>query len=326
MMKPTPPITRPISIGLIGYGKQGSQHFESLLPLIKQHRIQICGICDLLQPGTFQNIPFFQDYRDLLAEQKPDAVIITTPNYLHQEIGMAALSAGCDIIKEKPLATSYAEGKELTQRAETLDRLVITAQQRFYSPFFQKVKQLIPELGEILDFSYHFTVNDETNSWYWELAKAGGGSWLNMGWHGITILQWLLGPVTDVQLTWNTGGKRNWVYDTDHSSFARLTINQNTTGHVFFSCIYPKEESLKIVGNNGTILLTREKLKFITSTKVRVYRSFQPTTTAYVRQYQRIFQQLGTREHRMQADLQTLAVISQGIESLNKGGFHAKKN
>src|SRR5579864_2491166 len=43
------------------------------------------------------------DFDQMLREHKPDALIVTAPDYLHAHYAIAAMNAGCDVICEKPV-------------------------------------------------------------------------------------------------------------------------------------------------------------------------------------------------------------------------------
>ena len=63
------------------------------------------------------------DYRELL-KQELDAVFVTSPDFLHEEHGLAALNAGCAVYLEKPMAISI----------EGCDRLLSAAREKNLAP------------------------------------------------------------------------------------------------------------------------------------------------------------------------------------------------
>ncbi|GIW96680.1 MAG: NADH-dependent dehydrogenase [Pirellulaceae bacterium] len=73
----------------------------------------------------------YRDYRDLLAETKPDVVTIGTPDHWHVPIAIAALQAGCDVYCEKPLTLTIDEGKEICRAVKETGRVFqVGTQQR----------------------------------------------------------------------------------------------------------------------------------------------------------------------------------------------------
>ena len=304
-----------LRIALIGYGRQGKTHYQALQPFVRSGIVRICGICDVLPQVQERNVPFFISVHELLSHTTPDLVIITVPNVYHFSIAKEALEFGCDVIKEKPLAITLKEGQELLELASSCGKLVITLQQRFYQPLFQTLTQLLPSIGMVSRFSYLFTVNDKQKSWYWERELSGGGSWLNMGWHCVSVLQWLFGEPKDLSVSWNIGGQREWHYDTDHSALAKLQFAHNISGCVFVSCIYPKEESLRIYGKEGSAVLNRDRLTATLKTGKVVCSTPTPLEESYVEQYKSVFSALYTRSYPAERDYNILKTLCQGSAS-----------
>ena len=60
----------------------------------------------------------FEDYREMLEKVPMDGVIVASPHTVHFEHASAALSAGCHVMVEKPLATTAADARALTALAD----------------------------------------------------------------------------------------------------------------------------------------------------------------------------------------------------------------
>ncbi|MEX2012851.1 MAG: Gfo/Idh/MocA family oxidoreductase [Candidatus Levyibacteriota bacterium] len=307
------------TIGLVGLGNQGKKHLDCILGLQDKKLVKLVGLCDtsIEQLPDSIETPFYVDYRDLYSKTKPDIVVIATPNYLHKQMSVDALNKGMHVIKEKPLAINYLDAYEMLRVSQKTGKLLLTTQQRFYSPLFLKAKNIIPSLGQIVNFSYRFTLNDTTRSWRWDLEKAGGGSWLNMGWHAVAIIQWLIGDVDSIGLTWKVNGKRAWDYKTDHSSFARVVARDNAIGSIFLSCAYPKkEETLKIVFSKGILYLSRDTLKvFARRGKQQNYYSSLDERSIYTAQLEELLKKIRNNNYDQTQDLKTMATIQAGLNS-----------
>jgi len=73
----------------------------------------------------------YRDYRELLAQEKPDIVTIGTPDHWHVPIAIASLRAGCDVYCEKPLTLTIEEGKQICQVVKETGRVFqVGTQQR----------------------------------------------------------------------------------------------------------------------------------------------------------------------------------------------------
>jgi predicted dehydrogenase len=251
-------------------------------------------------------------------------VIVTAPNFLHHQICLAALEAGCDVIKEKPLDITLEGGLKLVNQAKKLGRMIMTTQQRYHSPLFQEAKNLLAYIGRLHHFSYIFTLDDHQQSWYWEREKSGGGSWLNIGWHGISTLSWLLGDITQVALAENSGGKRPWTYTTDHSSLAKLVLDNSVNGTAFFSCVYPKEEQLLIYGSTGRLEINRKQIRLQSPQLQIEMKVAAEEEGVYLKQLHFLLNAWQTHNYNMDRDLKILQVIQAGTNSFSQGGRYEK--
>ena len=100
-----------LRFGLVGYGLWGRHHARA----IANAPGATLGAIACRTPETAEaarrdwpDATVELDYRTLLARGDIDAVDIVVPNDLHEEIGVAALEAGKDVLLEKPLAPTLA--------------------------------------------------------------------------------------------------------------------------------------------------------------------------------------------------------------------------
>ncbi len=147
-----------ITVGLIGKGIMGSGHLRRL---IGDREVQLLGVCDVdrvrredgrklaeetyaaqRSRGDYRGCIAYNDYRELLAREDLDAVVIVTPDHLHTQVAIDAIKANKDVYCEKPVSLTVREGRQLV---ETVGR---------YSRVFQTGTQYrsIPTIREVCDF------------------------------------------------------------------------------------------------------------------------------------------------------------------------------
>lgn len=312
---------KPLKVAIIGFGRQGQSHYLAFKHLETQNLIHIVGICDLNKPVDLpKKTAFFTKYKDLLRYIEIDLVVVSTPNYLHKQICAAALKLGIHVFKEKPLAITYQDGIFLHQLAKEHNCFLITAQQRYHLPAFLKAKELVPQLGQIKRFSYHFSLEDFSHSWYWDITKAGGGVWLNMGWHALIMIDWLLGGIVSVRLSSNSGGKRPWQYNTDHTAFARVKLTHEGEGSLFVSCVQPKQESLKIEGSKGKIYLQRDCVRLVIGSQQQTF--LYKKIDLYLVQAKAVLEQLRTSALNSDRELRIISLIQTPTNSSTERNNH----
>lgn len=138
-----------IRLGFIGSGGYGRMHVDGFLALQAQGLVKITGLADSSPAvlDALQALPelrgtrCFIDYRDLLAAGDIDAVVISAPIHLHQEITLAALERGLFILLEKPPVPLLSQLEELIA-ADTEGRVMV-AFQHVYSGLIQRLKREI---------------------------------------------------------------------------------------------------------------------------------------------------------------------------------------
>jgi predicted dehydrogenase len=102
-----------------------------------------------------------EDFDVMIAETKPDAVIVTTRDCFHDEYVCRALELGCDAISEKPMTTDAEKCQRIidTQRA-TGKRCTVSFNYR-YSPPRTQIKDILMSgvIGEVLSLDFHWLLD-----------------------------------------------------------------------------------------------------------------------------------------------------------------------
>ena len=102
-----------VKVAVIGAGAMGRNHLRVLNDLEGVHLI---GVADA-DEGTAQraarslHIEAHTDYRQMLAADKPDAVVVAVPTVLHCEVVLHALRQGVHVLVEKPIASTEDEAR-----------------------------------------------------------------------------------------------------------------------------------------------------------------------------------------------------------------------
>jgi predicted dehydrogenase len=171
--------------------------------LINLPGARVEGVCDLDGPkaaalASRLAIPrVFSDERDLFASEHIDAVVISTPSYLHQRQVIAALEAGKHVLVERPLALDAKGAEAAVEAAEKAGRTLVVAYNNRYRADLRGVKSFITagELGDV--FSIHGTwfnkkVRLRRPTWRHRKATAGGGAFMDLGVQVLDLALWLL--------------------------------------------------------------------------------------------------------------------------------------
>jgi predicted dehydrogenase len=222
-----------VKVGIIGSGFIADHHAFSYRQIPD---VELVGVASILKDEAQAmmqkyNIPGtpYTDYKDLL-KTDCDAVSICLPNYLHVEVGVAALEAGKHIMIEKPLARNAAEGQKILDAAKKAGKQVFYCENNMYAPAFAKVKQTITEgaVGKIYMARGKEQHSGPHSGWFYKKEKAGGGALIDLGIHDIACLVWFLG--CDVKKVFC----QTAITVPDRGKFGTCDVDDNAVGILYF--------------------------------------------------------------------------------------------
>jgi predicted dehydrogenase len=153
------------------------------------------------------------EFDRMMAEEKPDAVIVTTPCGTHHEYTCRTMEQGRDVISEKAMTVDAPKCQQIidTQR-RTGRKCRVTFNYR-YSPPRTQVKDLLMSgvVGDVLSVDFHWMLNTFHGADYfrrWHSLKAmSGGLMVHKATHHFDLVNWWLSAVP---VTVHATGKRDF--------------------------------------------------------------------------------------------------------------------
>ena len=201
-----------LRIGIAGFGFMGRTHYQCWSKLKTAKVVAICdtnpnivedtkkavgNIGDAQSNIDFGKLKLYADYGKMLAEAKLDAVSITLPTCLHPEFSIKALSAGVNVMCEKPMALTVRECDKMIAAAKSSGRrLQIGHCVRFW-PEYAKTKQIVDsgKYGRVIAASFRRLGSVPTwsiDDWFLDEQRSGGMA-LDLHIHDSDYVQYLFG-------------------------------------------------------------------------------------------------------------------------------------
>lgn len=178
-----------------------------LLPLVKDYAdtAEVVGLCDVsatrMAEGNRQAktaIPTFSDFDAMLAQTRPEVVIVCTRDDLHEHYIVKALRAGCDAITEKPMTTDDQKCRNILRAEKETGRKVRVTFNYRYAPLPTRIRELLAagEVGDVLsvDFSWHLNTShgaDYFRRWH-RRKQNSGGLLVHKATHHFDLVNWFL--------------------------------------------------------------------------------------------------------------------------------------
>jgi myo-inositol 2-dehydrogenase / D-chiro-inositol 1-dehydrogenase len=287
-----------IAMAAIGVGGQGT----GIMKWAKRKPgVKFVAVCDIdaghRKKGAAEvgkDCHAYNDFRELLAKEKLDAVTIGTVDHWHALTAIAAMKAGCDVYCEKPLSLTIEEGQAMAKAARKYDRVFQTGSQQRSDARYRLACELVrngrigrvhtvearigdnpvggpfresavPEgldwnfwKGPTADVPYVKERCHYEFRWWYEYS---GGKMTDWGAHHNDIAQWGLGmddsgPVF-VTATGTTPSKKPNCYNC-HPHFAVTYIYPNGIRLITTS---DGENGNRFIGDRGWIFVNRERIE-----------------------------------------------------------------
>lgn len=191
-----------VRIAIVGAGAIGRAHAEVIAT---GEVAALAAIVDPTEAGRAvagrHGVPWFADQDALLAAGGVDAALVATPNQTHLPVSLAFIARGIPVLVEKPIASTLAEGRALTEASEKAGVPVLVGHHRRHNPIVKRARELVRSgaLGRLTSVSVLSTFLKPDS--YFELEwrrRAGGGPVLINLIHEIDLIRFVCGEIDAV--------------------------------------------------------------------------------------------------------------------------------
>jgi predicted dehydrogenase len=185
----------------------------------------------------------YETLEALLKDGDLDALVVSTPNYLHAPQTIAALNAGVHVMVEKPMAMNAREAEQMCEAAEKSGSLLMVAHCWRFHPEVQWLKGQSSRLGKIVRTkAYSVHVHWGPAGWFAEKQFAGGGAMADVGIHGLDTTRYLLGDPQPVSVYARIGTFYG-SYDVDDTGVVMIEWDNGTTSYIETGWWQPHSDS-----------------------------------------------------------------------------------
>ena len=255
-------------VAVIGVGKMGLLHAGIMNSL---PGVELCAISDTSKfllnfAKNLKGIPVFEDYRKMLDQAKPDAVVITTPVFLHVPMAGECVDRDIPFLVEKPLSVTSQEAQELVKTIEQKKLPTMVGYMMRYVETFAKAKEILDAgvLGRIQTFNSTIYVSQlfrKGKGWRYSKKESGGGVVMGQATHLIDLLSWYFGEVRYV-----SAQTRSW-YSEEVEDFAHVFMEFKNGANGWFDSSWSirhhrlLEVTIQVHAENGNLIVTDDVVK-----------------------------------------------------------------
>jgi len=225
-----------VTIGVIGAGLIGRKHLRKIS---EQPDYDLVGIADVNVDAVAAEYPktrVFADYRKLLDEARPQAVIIASPNQLHAETSIECARRGIHILIEKPVTDTLRTAAALMAEVRKGGIKSLVGHHRRHHLQVRTLKALLGEgrIGDVVGVSAIWATHKPAD--YFEIApwrtEPGGGPILLNLIHEIDFLRFTVGEIVAVEAA---ASNRQRGFAVEDTAAALIEFESGALGTFFIS-------------------------------------------------------------------------------------------
>ena len=241
-----------IRAAIIGLGDISFIHLDAI---IGNPEIQLVAACDLnveLKSRVPEGTPFYTDYKQMVAETKPDVVHNCLPHYLHYPVTKVLVEMGVNVFCEKPVALNAEEAQRFAalEAAHPEVKIGICLQNRM-NETTEELKRLLDsgKYGRIIGIRgfvpwYRNPEYYSVKPWRGTWQYAGGGTMINQSLHTLDLLYFLGGDIKKIHSV--VGQTNDYGIEVEGDVVARLEYANGARGLFFATNNNWTNESVQI--------------------------------------------------------------------------------
>ncbi|MBP1886297.1 Gfo/Idh/MocA family protein [Sinorhizobium mexicanum] len=190
---------------LVGTGNRGTTMWGKDLLAGWRGQVDLVAIADTnalraerARTMIATNAPIYGNVDTMLAEARPDLVIVCTPDSTHDDIVVRALEAGADVITEKPMSTTVEKIRRILDAEKRTGRRVDVSFNYRFAPTAARIKELLNsgEIGRITSVDFHWYLDTRHGADYFRrwhaYTERSGSLFVHKATHHFDLLNWYL--------------------------------------------------------------------------------------------------------------------------------------
>jgi predicted dehydrogenase len=226
---------------------------------------ELVAVCDVHQESAqalakeYSVGKVYTDMAEALASAEADSVYLATPIHLHMQQALQVLQAGKNVLVEKPLALSAADGLRMAQAAKESGKTAGCAYYRRFFPSYLMAKDMLAsgQFGQVVllrlvYYSWFGLGKDDPKYWRVQRAKSGGGPLSDMGSHMLDLMIGLFDLPVSVYAWCDNLLHPDWDVEDNASMLMKLRNGAQVTA-TFSWCSKTWRHEFEIVGTEAKV-------------------------------------------------------------------------
>ena len=327
-----------VRIAVVGAGVVGRRHIEEIE---RSPSAALASVVDISPAATDvarrRGVALYGSLAKLFAQDRPDGVILASPNPLHVEQGLECVAAGIPALVEKPVAHTLEEGLRLCAAAERARVKLLVGHHRRHSPILHRAVAVVrsgilgPLVGVLGSAMFYKPDGYYDGPNAWRRAPGGGPILINLV-HEVDNLRAMVGEIVAVQAFASNATRGFEVEDTVAIS---LRFHNGALGTFLLSdcgaspksweqtsqendayATYADEDAYTLVGTRGSLGVPTMRLRYYEDDAKRSWHTPFATRTEAVAREDPLARQIEHFAAVIRGEQEPLVTCRDGLQNL----------
>lgn len=194
---------KPVRLAVAGVGLIGRKHVERIHALNAATLVGVCDVDPERKPvADAFGVPFYRDVDELLRHERPEGLVVATPNADHGAIAEACARHAVHALIEKPIADTVEHAQHILKVADAAGIRILVGHHRRHNPLVNKARSLVQGgvIGRLVAVSVLWALKkpDDYYQVPWRCQRPGGGPTLINLIHEVDTLRFICGEICQV--------------------------------------------------------------------------------------------------------------------------------
>ena len=279
-------MAKKLRIGIVGAGLIGGKRADAIAKTKKGELVAIADP-DFARAKAFgekYGVTAYADWKELIAREDIDAVIVAVPNAFVAPIVIAALKKGKHVFSEKPFGITSKESRAMWTAGIKARKVIKVGFNHRFHAGIMKAYDIFKKngIGKVMYIRSRYGHGGRVGmekEWRFDKKISGGGELLDQGVHLVDLARWFGGEMKTV---YGLAQTKFWKTKVDDNAFALMTNDRVTVSlhasttqwkNLFSFEIYGDMGSLEITGKGGsygpeTVIYSKKNLGFAPTAEV----------------------------------------------------------
>jgi len=245
-----------VNLGIAGMGYIGRVHLEASRKVPEASVVAVATVQPNPVLNSFPGVSIYSSYKELLDDDRIDAVVICLPTDLHERVTVEAAERGRHVLCEKPMGLDAASAERMLAAARSHGCILMVAHILRFWPQYARLKELVDsgEIGSVRSITAHrLSKFPDWSEWFRNPARSGGGL-LDLQVHDVDFIHWIMGHPLSVRTLGIQSPEGSW--DHVHTTLTYPIAQASVEASLLMPESWPFSTNILVLGTKGAIEYT----------------------------------------------------------------------